>query len=72
MSKDAHVEVEVHVRYVVVKKKIKVFLTPINNLDELKVQLNIYFIYIGENQITSHVLVQVSCMNLGEDRDEDS
>ena len=44
MSKDAQVPVETHVRYTVVKKKINVFLTPTDKLDELKTQLNKYFI----------------------------
>ena len=53
------------------KKKIKVFLTPTDKLDELKAQLNIYFIYIGENQRTYHVVVHVLCVDLGEDKEED-
>jgi len=54
-----------------VKKKIKVFLTPTDKLDELKAQLNRYFIHIGENQRTSHVVAHVSCVDLGEDKEED-
>jgi len=63
--------VEAHVRYAAVKKKIKVFLTPTDKLDELKAQLNRYFIHIGENQRTSHVVAHVSCVDLGEDKEED-
>jgi len=71
MSEDAQVQVEVHVRYCAMKKKIKVFLTATDKLDKLKAQINIYFVHIGENQITSHVFVHVSCVSLGEDKDED-
>jgi len=42
MSEDAHVPVEAHVRPESVRKEIKVFLTPIDKLDELKTQLNRY------------------------------
>jgi len=41
-------------------------------LDELKAQLNRYFVHISENQRASHVFVRVPCINLGEDKDEDS
>lgn len=71
MYEDAHVPVEAHVRYATVKKKIKVFLTLTDKLDELKAQLNRFFIHIGENQRTSHVVVYVPCMDLGEDKEED-
>jgi len=54
-----------------VKKKIKVLLTPTDKLDELKTQHNKYFIHIGENQITSHVVVHVPCVDLGEDKEND-
>jgi len=47
------------------------FLTPNNRLDELKAQLNRYFVHLGENQRTSHVFVQVSCVNMTTDKDED-
>jgi len=72
MSQDAQIEVEAHVWYSVVKKTINVFLTPTDKLDDLKAQLNIYFVYLSKNQITSHVFVQVRCVNLKEDKDEDS
>ena len=71
MSEDAQVSVEAHIRYATVKKKIKVFLTPTDKLDELKAQLNRYFIHIGENQRTSHLVVHVSCVDLGEDKEYD-
>ena len=62
MSEDAKVPVEAHVRYESVRKKIKVFLTPTDKLDKLKTHLNKYSIHIGQNQRTSHVIVQVSCV----------
>jgi len=40
-------------------------------MDELKTQLNKYFVYLGENHITSYVFVQVPCVDLGADKDED-
>jgi hypothetical protein len=55
-----------------VKKTIKVFLTPTDKLDELKAQLNRYFVHLGENQRTSHVFVQVPSVNLTADKDKDS
>ena len=67
MSEDAQVPVEAHVRYESVRKKVKVFLTPTDKLDELKAQLNRYFIQIGENQRTSHVIVQVPHVNVRKD-----
>jgi len=65
MSEDAHVPVEAHVRYESVRKKVKVFLNPIDKLDELKAQLNRYFTQIGKNQRTSHVIVQVPLWTWG-------
>ena len=50
---------------------VNVFLTPTNKLGELKAQLNRYFIQIGENQRTSHVIVQMPCVDLREDKEED-
>ena len=72
MSKDAQVEVEAHVWYSFVKKMVKVFLTPSDKLDELKVELNRYFVHIGENQRTSHVIVQVKCVNMAADKVKDN
>jgi len=54
------------------KKKIKVFLTPTDKLDELKAQLNKYFVHIGENQRTSNVFVQLPRVNPEEDKNEDN
>jgi hypothetical protein len=70
MSKDAHVPVEAHVWYAVVKNNVKVFLTPTDKLDELKAQLNRYFSHIGQNQRRSHVVVHVPCVDLGEDKED--
>ncbi|KEH24931.1 hypothetical protein MTR_6g008483 [Medicago truncatula] len=50
----AQVEVEDHVWYSTFKRTIKVFLTPDNKLDELKIQLKRYFVHLGENQRSSH------------------
>jgi len=63
-SEGAQVPVEDHVRYEAVKKKIKLFLTPTDKLDELKAQLDGYFIHVGENQRTSHIGV-----DLGDDKE---
>jgi len=71
MYEDAQVLVEAHVRYESVRKKVKIFLTPTDKLHELKAQLNRYFIHIGENQRTSHVIVQVPCVDLMEGKEED-
>jgi len=38
---------------------------------KLKTQLNKYFVYLDENHTTSHVFVQVPCVDLGTDKDED-
>ncbi|KEH30354.1 hypothetical protein MTR_4g068447 [Medicago truncatula] len=40
-------------------------------MDELKTQLNKYFAYLGENHTTSYVFVQVPCVDMGADKDED-
>jgi len=69
MSEDT--QVEAHVGYSTFRRKIKVFLTPNDKLDELKTQLNKYFLHLGENQTTFHVFVQVSCVDLGAGKDED-
>jgi hypothetical protein len=47
------------------------YFIPSNNLDELKAQLNKYFVHIDENIIASHVFVQVPCKDMREDKDED-
>jgi len=69
MYEDAHIKA--HVQYSTFKKTIKVFLTSTNTLDELKAQLNKYFVYLGENHFTCHVFVQMLCVNLGANKDED-
>ena len=50
MYEDAKVEVEAYVRYSAANKTIKVFLISTEKLDELKAQLNRYFIHINENK----------------------
>jgi len=63
-------KIEGRVRYAAFKKTIKVMITPTDSLDDLKAQLNTYFEHLGENQYTRHLFGQMSCINLGEDRDE--
>ncbi|KEH26374.1 hypothetical protein MTR_6g053270 [Medicago truncatula] len=46
------------------KKTIEVMITPTDTLDDLKVQLNTYFEYLGENQYTRHLFAQMPCMDL--------
>jgi len=53
------------------KKTIKVFLTPTDTLDDLKTQLNKYFVFRGEDHSASHVFVQQPHYDLGADKDED-
>jgi len=57
--------------YEAVKKRVRFFVTPIDMLDELKAQLDGYFIHIGADQRTSDVVVNVSGIDLGEDKEED-
>jgi len=71
MSEDAQIPAEAHIIYEAVKKKIKFFLTHTDKLDELKAQLDRYFIHIGENRRTSHVVVNVPNVDLGEDKEDD-
>ena len=40
-------------------------------MDVLKTEFNIYFVYLVENHTTSHVFVQILCVDLGPDKDED-
>jgi len=40
-------------------------------LDELKAKLEGYFIHIGANQRTCDVIVNVSCVDLGDDKEKD-
>jgi len=63
-------KIEGGVRYSSFKTTIKVMITPTDTLDDLKAQLNTYFEYLGENQYTHHLFAQMSCINLGEDKDE--
>ncbi|AET01106.1 hypothetical protein MTR_8g005080 [Medicago truncatula] len=63
-------QIEGRVRYSAFKKTVKVMITPTDSLDDLKAQLNTYFEYLGENQYTRHLFGQMSCIDLGEDRDE--
>jgi len=37
-------------------------------LDELKTQINQYFVHLGENQTAFHVFVDISCIDLGDDK----
>jgi len=53
------------VTYSAFKKTIKAFLTPTDTLDDLKTQLNKYFMFCGEDQSTSHVFVQQPHYDLG-------
>ncbi|KEH34518.1 hypothetical protein MTR_3g467700 [Medicago truncatula] len=64
-EEDAQDPVEVHVLYEFVKKRVKFFITLTDKFDELKAQLDGYFIHVGANQRTSDVVVNVSGVNLG-------
>jgi predicted PolB exonuclease-like 3'-5' exonuclease len=44
---------------------------PTDSLDNLKARLNTYFEYLGENQHTRHLFVQMPCMDVGADKDDD-
>jgi len=63
-------KIESRVRYSAFKKTIKVMITPTDSLGDLKTQLNTYFEHLGENQYTRHLFGQMSCIDLGEDREE--
>jgi len=63
-------KIEGWVRYSAFKKTIKVMISPTDSLDDLKAQLNTYFEHLGENQYTRHLFEQMSCIDLGEDREE--
>jgi len=65
-------KLEVHVRYEAFKKAYKIFLTPTDKLDKLKIQLNKYFVYVDENQTTCHVAVYVPCIVLENDNDKET
>jgi len=63
--------VKLHVRYVDVKKRARFFVNPTDKLDELKKKLDDFFIHIGSNHRTCDVIVNVSGVDLGEDKEED-
>jgi len=63
-------KIEGRVMYSSFKKTIKVIITPTETLDDLKAQLNTYFEYLGENQLTRHLFAQMPCIDLREDKDE--
>jgi hypothetical protein len=67
MSEDAQDPVELHVRYVAVKKRARFVVNPIDKLDELKAKLDDFFIHIGSNQRTCVIIVNVPGVDLGED-----
>jgi len=70
MSEDAQDPVELHVRYVAVKKRARFFVKPIDKLDELKTKLDDFFIHIDSNHRTCVVIVNVSGVDLGEDNED--
>jgi len=69
MSQNA--QIKGHRTYSAFKKTIKVFLTPTDTFDDLKTQLNQYFVFHGEEHSTSHVFVQASCVDLEANKDKD-
>jgi len=71
MSEDAQTPVKLEVGYVDVKKRVWFTVNPTDKLDELKAKLDDFFIYIGSNHRTHDVIVNVSGLNLGEDKEED-
>jgi hypothetical protein len=71
MSEDAQDPVKLDVRYVDVKKRAMFSVNPTDKLDELKAKLDDFFIHIGSNQRTCDVIVNVSGLDLGEDKEED-
>jgi len=70
MSEDAQTPVKLEIRYVDVKKRVWFTVNPTDKLDELKTKLDDFFIYIGSNHRTRDVIVNVSYLNLGEDKEE--
>ena len=71
MSEDALDPVKLEVRYVDVKMRVWFTVNPTDKLDELKTKLDDFFIYIGSNHRTRDVIVNVSGLDLGEDKEED-
>jgi hypothetical protein len=70
MSEEAQDPVELHV-YAAVKKRVRFFVNPTDKLYELKAKLDGYFIHIGANHRTCDVIVNVSGVDLGEDKEWD-
>jgi len=71
MSEDAQDPVKLHVRYLDVKKRAKLFVNPTDKLDELKAKLDDFFIHIVSTQRTRDVIVNVPTIDLAEDKEED-
>jgi len=65
MFEDAQDPVELHVRYVAVKKRARFFVNPTDKLDELKAKLDDFLIHIGSNQRTCDIIVNVLVRGLG-------
>ena len=68
MSEDAQDPVKLEVRYVDVKKRAWFTVNPTDKLDELKAKLDDFFFHIGSNHRTHLVIVNVSGLDLGEER----
>jgi hypothetical protein len=71
MSEDAQDSVKLHVCYVDVKKMARFFVNLTDKLDELKAKLDDFFIHIGSSRRTCDVILNVSGVDLGEDKEED-
>jgi len=71
MSEDAQDPVKLHVCYLDVKKRAKLFVNPTDKLDELKAKLDDFFIHIVSTQRTRDVIVNVPTIDLAEDKEED-
>ena len=71
MSEDAQDPCKLEVRYVDVKKRAWFTVNPTDKLDELKAKLDDFFIHIGSNHGTRDVIVNVSGLYLGEDKEGD-
>jgi len=53
------------------RRRLRFFLTLTDSLDDLKIQLNKYLVFRGEDHSTSHVFVQQLHYDLGAEKDED-
>jgi len=71
MSEDAQDPVKLEVCYVDVKRRVWFTVNSTDKLDELKAKLDDFFIHIGSNHRTRDVIVNVSGLDLGEDKEED-